>query len=593
MSKLIHQYASALALLAVLAGLVAATYLIPENPDSAVFRNGTLGTILLFACWFPVRHAFRHASLRTLIAGCGFGLAYALALSLGAELNFYDKLLPGMGSMLRRIAVPFMAAPLLGGLAARVMLMMDDPRKDGRLSRTANLPMGAYMAILLILWLPLLIAYFPGMLNYDFNTEYRQFFYGEWDNRHPLLYIVLCYAVFALGRLADQPELAIFAVTLVRMVTFAAALAYSCVFVQRRRAPAWALALMTAGYGLLPIFSVMSVSAAKDTPFAAALLVLSLLSWEALEDPKVFFSGRKKPAVFLLMTVLTWHMRKNGMAACVLLPLLIVLLRGYRAQMARLCAASIAASVLLGMGLDLAFKPFDQPSFQLYSLPAQQLVRAYNVGDMTEDEKEELRSWYVDDDWGLRLYPHLADAAKGYIDQSKLKEDADSFMDLWARVGKKNKLVYAEAFLMLNIGSWYPDDLTHATIYRDTAGLTKGYLQTDEYDFTKYGVEEFNPLPKVKRFYERICRLNEYRKYPIVTVLFCTATPLWAIAFSCAMLIARRKARFIAPAAGVMALWLSYLFGPCTLARYMLPLFCLAPALMILAFCAPGSSVSE
>ncbi|MBQ7825986.1 MAG: hypothetical protein IJ337_06515 [Clostridia bacterium] len=76
-------------------------------------------------------------------------------------------------------------------------------------------------------------------------------------------------------------------------------------------------------------------------------------------------------------------------------------------------------------------------------------------------------------------------------------------------------------------------------------------------------------------------------------MLFCTATPLWAIAFSCAMLIARRKARFIAPAAGVMALWLSYLFGPCTLARYMLPLFCLAPALMILAFCAPGSSVSE
>lgn len=593
MSKLIHKYASALSLLSVLAGLVAASYLIPENPDSAVFRSGTLGTVLLFACWYPLSHAFRHASLRTLIAGCGFGLMYALALSLGAELNFYNGLLPGIGSMIRRIAVPFMAAPLLGGLAARVMLMADDPRKEGRLSRTANLPMGAYMAILLILWLPLLIAYFPGMLNYDFNTEYRQFFYGEWDNRHPLLYIVLCYAVFALGRLADQPELAIFAVTLVRMVTFAAALAYSCVFVQRRRAPAWALALMTAGYGLLPVFSVMAVSAAKDTPFAAALLVLSLLSWEALEDPKAFFANRKKPALFLLMTVFTWHMRKNGMAACVMLPLLIALMRGCRAKMARLCIASVAASLLLGVGLNLTFKPFDQPSFQLYSLPAQQLVRAYNVGSMTEEEKEELRGWYVDDDWGLRLYPHLADAAKGYLEQSKLKENADSFMDLWKRVGKKNKLVYAEAFLMLNIGSWYPDDLTHTTIYRDTSGLTKGYLQTDEYDFTKYGVKEFNPLPKVKNFYERICRLNEYTKYPIVTVLFCTATPLWVIAFSCAMLIARKKSRFIAPASGVLVLWLSYLFGPCTLARYMLPLFCLAPAMLILAFCAPGSSISE
>lgn len=593
MIKWIRRYASALSLLSVLAGLFAASYLIPENPDSAVFRSGTLGTALLLACYFPVKQALERVSLRTLLcAGC-FGLAYALALSLGAELNFYDGLLPGMGSMLRRMAVPCMAAPLIGGLAARVMLMMDEPRGEGRLSRPARLPMGAYMAILLILWLPLLIAYFPGMLNYDFNTEYRQFFYGEWDDRHPLLYIVLCYAVFALGRVIDQPELAIFAVTLVRMITFAAALAYSCVFAQRRRAPAWALALMTAAYGLLPIFSVMSVSAAKDTPFAAALLVLSLLSWEALEDPKAFFSGRKKPALFLLMTVLTWHMRKNGMAACVLLPLLIALVRGYRAKMARLCIASVAASLLLGVGLDLAFKPFDQPSFQLYSLPAQQLVRAYNVGDMTEEEKEELRSWYVDDDWGLRLYPHLADAAKGYIDQKKLKADADSFMDLWQRVGRRNIRVYAEAFLMLNIGSWYPDDLSHATIYRDTSGLTKGYLQTDEYDFTKYGVAEFNPLPKVKNFYERICRLNEYKKYPIVTALFCTATPLWAIAFSCAMLIARRQARLTAPASGVMALWLSYLFGPCTLARYMLPLFCLAPVMLILAFCIPGDSISE
>ena len=43
---------------------------------------------------------------------------------------------------------------------------------------------------------------------------------------------------------------------------------------------------------------------------------------------------------------------------------------------------------------------------------------------------------------------------------------------------------------------------------------------------------------------------------------------------------------------GVMVLWASYLFGPCTLARYMLPLYCLAPVLLILAFCLPGETVS-
>jgi len=585
-TNLIRKYASPLAVLSALAGLFAASYMIPENPDSAVFRSGLLGMLLLMACYFPLEQAFRKASLRTLICGAAFGLLLGGALSLGAELRFYEGLLPGMGSMIRRLAVPVMTTPLFGGLAARVMLMQQNGHAD---RKTLRLSMGAYMLILLICWLPLLIAFYPGMLNYDFVTEYRQWYYGEWDDRHPLLYIVLCYAVFSLGRLIDQPELAIFAVTVVRMVSFAAALAYSCVFVQRRNAPRWASLLLTAAYGLLPIFSVMSVSAAKDTPFAAALLVLSLLVWEAIEDPKAFFASRRRCIVFILMTVFTYHMRKNGIAALVLLPVLILCARGMRRRAAMLCAVSIAATLLINTVIYAACKPFDQPSFQTYSIPAQQLIRAYNAGDMTEEEKEELRSWYVDTYWGMQLYPHLADAAKGYLDQDKLSENGGDLMDLWARVGAKNKRIYLEAFLMLNMGSWYPDDLSHSTIYIPT-GVFKGYLQTDEYDFSEYGVKSFDPLPQVKELINKYCRFNEYQKYPVVTVLFCTATPLWVLLFACSMLCARKQARYLPAVSGVMVIWVSYLFGPCTLARYMLPMFCLAPVLLILAFSMPDQA---
>ena len=584
----IRKHASLLALLAALAGLVAAPYLIPEDPDSAVFRSGLFGTLLVAACYFPLEQAFSKASRRTLICAAGFGLLLGGALSLGAELRFYSGLLPGMGSMIRRMAVPVLVTPLLGGLAARCMLMQQDSMDR----RTLQVPMWGYMLILLICWLPLLIAFYPGMLNYDVNTEYRQWFYGEWDDRHPLLYIVLCYGVYTIGRLIDQPELALLAATVIRMVTFAAALAYSCVFVQRRRAPAWALILLTALYGLLPVFSVMSVSAAKDTPFTAALLVLSLLCWEAIEDPKAFFASRRRCIMFVLMVVFTYHMRKNGVAALVLLPLLILMVRGFRKKAACLCAAGLAVTLLVNIVIYAACQPFDQPAFQTYSIPAQQLVRAYNVGEMTEEEKEELHSWFVDGEWGLMLHPYLADNAKGYLNQEKLREDPSGLLDLWARVGKKNKRVYAEAFLMLNIGSWYPDDLTHTRVYLDASGILKGYLQTDEYDFKEYGVEIQHPLPRLSNFINRICRLNEYQKYPIITVLFCTATPLWVILFACAMLIARRKTRFLPVVSGVMVLWASYLFGPCTMVRYMLPLYCLAPALLTLAFSLPGEALS-
>jgi len=583
--QLIRKYASLLALLSCLAGIVAAPYLVPENPDSQIFRNGTFGALLLFACYFPLQQAFSKANLRTLICAAGFGLLLSFALSLGAELRFYSGLLPGMGSMIRRFAVPCLATPLLGGLAARVMVTQQNCADR----KTLHLSMLGYMAILLLCWLPLLAAFYPGMLNYDFSTEYRQWYYGEWDDRHPLLYIALCYPIFSLGRLIGQPELAIFVVTLVRMVTFAAALAYSCVFVQKRGASKWASILLTAAYGVLPIFSVMSISAAKDTPFAAALLVLSLLVWEAIENPKVFFASRRRLIAFAVMVVFTYHMRKNGIAALILLPVFVLCARGVRRKAAALCLISVAVTLLVNTAIYAICKPFAQPSFQIYSIPAQQLIRAYNVGEMTEEEKEELREWYVDDDWGMRLYPHLADAAKGYLDQKMIDERGEDFMDLWARVGKKNLRVYAEAFLMLNMGSWYPDDLSHSTVYIPT-GVIKGYLQTDEYDFAEYGVKSFNPLPKVKNFVNKYMRFNKYQKYPIVTQLFCTATPLWVLLFACSMLIARRKSRFLPSVSGVMVFWISYLFGPCTLARYMLPLFCLAPILLILAFFLPDET---
>ena len=575
----IRKHAALLSLLSAAMALAAAPYLVPEDPDSAVFRSGLLGTLLVLACCLPLRQAYARADRRTLAVSLGFGLLLGGALGLGAELRFYGGLLPGLGSMVRRAAVPFLAAPLLGGLCARVLLL----RPAGR-ARPLRLPMAAYLAVLLLCWLPLLIAYYPGMLNYDFAVEYQQFLDHRWDSRHPLLYIAVCYAIYGAGRLLGQPTLAFFVTTLLRMLALASALAYACVFVQRRRAPAWALALMTAVFGLLPVFPVMAVSSAKDTPFAAALLVLCLLCWELLEEPQAFFASRKRVAGFVIMAVLTCHLRKNGVAALVLLPLMIAVLRGHRRRTAALCAAAAGASLLLSIGLNAALRPVQQPSYQLYSLPAQQLVRAYHLGDVTDEEKDEIRSWFWDNH-GLSLRPHLADKAKGYLVEDRIAVHADEFMALWARIGRKNPRVYTEAFLLLNLGAWYPDDLSHAEVYRENVG----YLQTNTYDMTAQGITRSTLLPGVRALTERICRDNAYQKLPLLPLLMCTATPVWLLLLGCAALIARGRAKLIAPVGGVAALWLSYLLGPCTLPRYMLPLFCLAPVLLAVAFTIPSS----
>ena len=76
---------------------------------------------------------------------------------------------------------------------------------------------------------------------------------------------------------------------------------------------------------------------------------------------------------------------------------------------------------------------------------------------------------------------------------------------------------------------------------------------------------------------------NKYTTAANATVLQNTS-PLWIILFACAALAAQRKAKLCTAASGVLALWISYQLGPCTLARYILPLFCIAPAMLCGAF---------
>ena len=86
---------------------------------------------------------------------------------------------------------------------------------------------------------------------------------------------------------------------------------------------------------------------------------------------------------------------------------------------------------------------------------------------------------------------------------------------------------------------------------------------------------------------ERVCRRNEYQKWPVISLLFSPALPFWALVFACFVMIVRRCGPFIPAALGALGLWAGYLLGPCTLPRYALPLFCLAPALLAGALALP------
>ena len=93
-----------LTLFSVLAAAFAAPYLVPGDPDAQVFRNGVLPALLLLAAAYPVHAAFEKHPARALKYGLFLGLVFTFFLGVGSELMFYDQLLPGMGSLIRRFS---------------------------------------------------------------------------------------------------------------------------------------------------------------------------------------------------------------------------------------------------------------------------------------------------------------------------------------------------------------------------------------------------------------------------------------------------------------------------------------------------------
>ena len=205
------------ALLCGLGAALAAPYLIPAEPESFVMRAGVFSALLVLLASMSLVRVFEQVSLRRLCRTAVPAFLFSLALSVGTELFTYRAFLPGLGSALRRLAVPLLFTPFLSALLHRISVLSLPASAPGR-ERTERL---LCFCALLLLWTPVLLSYWPGMLNYDFQTEYSQHLTGEYSLIHPLTHSALMISVITLGEHLISRTFGLFLMSLLQMVILA------------------------------------------------------------------------------------------------------------------------------------------------------------------------------------------------------------------------------------------------------------------------------------------------------------------------------------------------------------------------------------
>ncbi len=578
--SLLRRHSALAALLASAAAAVAAPYLLPADPDTAVFRSGTLGALLLFAAAVPARRALERHSPRRLAFGMAFALVFAVCLSLGSELAAYGGFLPGMGSLTRRVAVPLLVTPLLGLLASYAFVQA---REDAPMRGPCKGVFIGSFVLYALCYGAVLLALFPGVVGYDFAHEIAQFTSGAFEAAHPVFHTLLLGFLYRAGEAVFGSMTAGAALySAVQLLLMAAAYAYATAFAARRVYSRIAVCALAAYFALLPFHGVLAVSTAKDPLFSALCLLLCLRLWRFAETPEDAPAPREMLA-FALCALGIALLRHNGLfaliPACLALPAL--LSRPRRRAGALLGVGTLLLCLIAPRALEAALGAQKTPAAELMSLPCQQVLRAAAGDDLPDDLRAEADEWFFGH---AALYrPHCADTAKANFDFERYAENPGAFWGLYLHCAKAAPGAFVEALMQLTAGLWHPGDTSHAHA-----------LSAEEYDYVylntvypfapdAYDIHPRSLLPGLQRLIYGSTHHARHERYAFLAQLFCPAVYSFALLLATLLLFYRRRRRLALCLLPVWGVLFSLLFSAGVFVRYAYPIMVCAPVLLLLA----------
>lgn len=149
-------------------------------------------------------------------------------------------------------------------------------------------------------WLPLLLAYYPGLMNYDASAQINQHM-GTYSTPHPLFhtfYLKFFYNIIG-EELFHNVNIGVLLATITQMILLSAMISYMHLFLKRLGLRIWYRILALLFTCFAPFISGMSISLVKDTLFSGLFLVIfiCLCYWEL--DSKGYCSSKKYILIYI------------------------------------------------------------------------------------------------------------------------------------------------------------------------------------------------------------------------------------------------------------------------------------------------------
>lgn len=547
------------------------------------FTNSIFSVFVWLLCMYAVDRSLRSIDLRDrrgwLIAG-GFSVFFTTAMLFGVRLdavgnvNFKDwrlwVSLPVLTCLFTILIRKFW--DFLGGMEERKRKLAEHIKIPGAPAKAARYVNILTFVFLLLCWLPVLLAVYPGFFVYDAQDEWLQVASRNFNTHHPLIHVLMLGGmVCAVHKVTDSYNLGIASYMILQMMIVSGAFTYLLFFMRRRKVARVVRLLSLLYFAFFPVIVMFTLCSAKDTLFTVALLMLLLSLLDMGSNAEAFFASQKKMLFFVFSAVGMMLFRKNGAYAfAVMVPILLIYHKNYFRKAAYLFAVIFLSCFLVNTGLAVVLHAKGGENQEILTVPIQQLARTYKFNREVFEPEDVAALHEILPEEALVLYnPKLSDPVKVRFQNSAFAADKSKYIGLWMRIGLKKPLSYINAWLVNSYGFWYPD--TVIDVYSGNTVFTFTYQDSSYFG---YEVEEpgfrDSKIPWLDEIYRKMALEISQEKIPIYSMLYSPGGIFWCIAFVFAYVLYRKKYHIVIPYLMVLLVWLTVILGPTYLPRYVL-----------------------
>ncbi len=429
--------------------------------------------------------------------------------------------------------------------------------------------------VILLLWIPKMIIYYPGVASGDTVDSLAQFFNIKsmcWSarainlvndniiiNKHHSVFFTMLLGIFvSLGKEIYSYKLGMFLFIIFQTILTLIAFLFLIKSMKKNNIPSLVIAFSVIFIGGSSIISSYVIAAIKDTIGACFILTYNILLLSIIVDGDKFFKNITQQIFFAFSLLIILLIKSNSLfiVGVSSFSLLIYLFKKSREWMKKMIIV-----LLVPIGIFFVYDKVILPYFEVtgtnkkesYSIPFMQISRlAHNNETAITEEDQEIIDKVLSYSAVKNSYdPELADGVKNTFKKDVTDKEFNDFWKVYFKYLKKYPRVYIAGFV----------NSTYAYIYPN-AGETKGLLEIDyrigeKTKFKLVNLTEFSDFRLIMECFDEI-----KTKLPIFSLFNHVAYYDWFLLLSMILIIIKRRYKYLIPMMSLFAIFVSSMISP-------------------------------